>query len=264
MYVRLAFATAINVNPDILLVDEALAVGDAVFQFRCIQRIKDLQKQGVTIFFVSHDLSAVKTLCNRALLLEKGRLVSEGEPYDVINQYQAIVMTAEEGLRSAPKGGEPTSNGSFRHGNGDAAIVSTRVLGRESQEVDIVSTGDPMDLRVRVRIHRPITRPVIGIMIRNRLGLDMYGTNTQLQDLELPGTEAGADLEVAFSLNCWLGAGDYGVTVAVHTADGISCDWIDDAAFFKVLGSRASIGQTNLDARASLVSSTFVREGQAG
>src|SRR5216684_1580355 len=110
MYVRLAFAIAASVEPDILVVDEALAVGDAVFQHRCLRRIKDLQESGTTVLFVSHDLAAVRALCSRAILLNAGRIVSDGRPTDVLNHYQKIIMARERAFEadSAAATGEAT------------------------------------------------------------------------------------------------------------------------------------------------------------
>src|SRR4029079_14862199 len=96
MYVRLAFAIAASVDPDILIIDEALAVGDAVFQHRCLRRIKELHQRGTTVLFVSHDAAAVRALCSRALLLKAGTLLADGKPADVLNQYQKIVMERQE------------------------------------------------------------------------------------------------------------------------------------------------------------------------
>ncbi|MBM3267168.1 MAG: ABC transporter ATP-binding protein [Candidatus Sericytochromatia bacterium] len=246
MYVRLAFATAINVDPDILLIDEALAVGDAVFQYRCIRRIKELQAQGVTILFVSHDLSAVKSLCDRVMLLERGRLVAEGEPYGVINQYQALVMAEEE--RQDGAGHAAPDRGSFRHGNGDATLLEVAVLDADGHRAEMVPTGGDLAVRVRARAVRPLARPVIGFMLRNRLGLDFYGTNTELLGHSLPACEPGDEFEAIFRARCHLGPADYAITAAIHSADGLSCDWIDDAVFFKVLGDSTFEGLVNLHA----------------
>ena len=264
MYVRLAFATAINVDPEILLVDEALAVGDAVFQYRCIQRIKDLQREGVTIFFVSHDLSAVKSLCTDALLLDKGRLLFHGEPYDAINQYQAIVMSAEEGLRVPPDQDGLAVVGRFRHGNRAAALRWIKLTGPGDLPLEVVGTGDPFTIKVKVSVNQILENAVVGIMVRNRFGHDLYGTNTDLHDLRLPNLLPGHEVEVEFRMTCWLGAGDYTVTAAVHTAEGASCDWVDDALFFKALGGRSFIGQSNLDAivEARVVTVASVASGE--
>ena len=135
MYVRLAFAIAASVEPDILVVDEALAVGDAVFQHRCLRRIKDLQEAGTTVLFVSHDLAAVRALCSRAILLNGGRIVSDGRPVDVLNHYQKIIMERERAFEvdSATTGSDaalahaenlaPLSY-TYRHGDGSAEILA--------------------------------------------------------------------------------------------------------------------------------------------
>jgi ABC-type polysaccharide/polyol phosphate transport system ATPase subunit len=286
MYVRLAFATAINVDPDVLLVDEALAVGDAVFQYRCIRRIKEMQAQGVTILFVSHDLSAVKALCDSAILLERGRLAAQGDPYEVINAYQALIMAgagadADTGADADADTGADTDadtgagtdagadadtgagtdagavralRGSFRHGNGNAAIADVSVLSPGERPIEVVSSGDEMVVRVRARVNRAVADPVIGIMVRNRLGMDLYGTNTELLGSKLSDAGPGDALEARFQLRCHLGGGDYAVTVAIHTAGGVSCDWIDDAVFFKVLGSKSAEGLVNLHAQVETAS----------
>jgi ABC-type polysaccharide/polyol phosphate transport system ATPase subunit len=249
MYIRLAFATAINVDPDILLVDEALAVGDAVFQYRCIRRIKELQERGVTILFVSHDLSAVKTLCETALLLEHGRLVAEGDPYTVINSYKALVMSEEERAEAGESPGRaPDLAGSFRHGNGDAAIAGVFVQSPDQERLEIVEAGEDVAIRVAVRTACPIADPVVGFMIRNRLGIDLYGTNTELLGHSIGQVRPGEEFAVTFRLRCHLCSGDYSVTAAVHTGGGVSCDWIDDAVFFRVLGTKTAEGLVDLHA----------------
>src|SRR6266853_6689681 len=134
MYVRLAFAIAANVEPDIMVIDEALAVGDAVFQHRCLRRIKDLQESGATVLFVSHDLGAVRALCSRAILLNDGRIAADGRPADVLNHYQKIIMARERAFLadSAAAAGEPATpddesseplSYTYRHGDGSAEIL---------------------------------------------------------------------------------------------------------------------------------------------
>src|SRR5256714_2489737 len=148
MYVRLAFAIASSVEPDILIIDEALAVGDAVFQHRCLRRIKELHERGTTVLFVSHDAAAVRALCSRAILMNHGRIVSEGEPAEVLNRYQKIVMERErafqaetEALSDAASAEaetfEPLSF-SYRHGNRNAEIVVAELVDATNRRVEIV------------------------------------------------------------------------------------------------------------------------------
>src|SRR5436190_9472121 len=137
MYVRLAFAIAASVEPDILIIDEALAVGDAVFQHRCLGRIKELHERGTTVLFVSHDAAAVRALCSRAILMKSGRIVIDGKPVDVLNHYQRIIMEREEAYRSeaaTPDQGADSElplapvRFTYRHGDGSAEIIGGEVI----------------------------------------------------------------------------------------------------------------------------------------
>src|SRR5215467_13236617 len=128
MYVRLAFSTAIHVEPDILIVDEALAVGDAVFANRCVLKFEELKQRKVTVLFVSHDLGLVKQLSNRAIFLLHGRIVAQGEPRDVINRYIGMVLGRGDTTAVQRNGGTPASH---RHGDGSSEILSVQILNRQ-------------------------------------------------------------------------------------------------------------------------------------
>jgi hypothetical protein len=264
MYVRLAFAIAVSANPQLLLVDEALAVGDAAFQHRCLRRIKEMQERGATILFVSHDLGAVRALCSRALLLNAGSLVIDGRPKDVLNRYQRLIMAREEAYEarerasvdaeaSPPIEGEGVAplHYTYRHGDGSARILSAQLLDDDARPVEVVETGEPVSVRVRVRFEREVDEPVVGFLIRNRHGIHVYGTNTKLQELELGPVCGGEMIEVNFVFNCWLGADSFNIAVAVHSADGVSFDWLDGALFFRVISALPMEGVANLNATAS-------------
>lgn len=265
MYVRLAFAIAVNADPQILLVDEALAVGDASFQHRCLRRIKEMQEQGTTILFVSHDLGSVRALCSRAVLLNAGSIVIDGKPADVLNRYQRLIMAREEAyeaecIAAGEEAAEPASeedekgarlNYTYRHGDRSAEVLSVSLLDSAFRRVELVETGEAVYVRMRVRFNRQVEEPVFGFLIRNRHGIHAYGTNTKLQELSLGRVESGETVEVTFAFNCWLGLDIFNIAVAVHSADGISFDWLDGALFFRVVGSRAIEGLANLDATAS-------------
>jgi lipopolysaccharide transport system ATP-binding protein len=258
MYVRLAFAIASSVEPEILVVDEALAVGDAVFQHRCLRRIKELQESGTTVLFVSHDLAAVRALCSRAILLNAGRVVSDGRPLDVLNHYQKIIMERERAFdeETDPAAGAgalseeslaPLSY-TYRHGDGSAEILAADLTDAARRRVDTVETGEPLTMRVLVRINRDLDDPVIGFLIRNRHGISAYGTNTKEQQIEFGPTRRGEVLEVVFSFSCWLGVDDYSITCAVHNRNGEAFDWIDGARFFRVASETVTEGVANLNA----------------
>ena len=149
MYVRLAFSTAIHVDPEILIVDEALAVGDAVFANRCVRKFQELRERKVTVLFVSHDLGLVKQLSDRAILLLNGRIAAQGAPNDVINRYIGLVLARQEGNKS-DSGLRP----SFRHGDGASEIWGVEILNARGEPVTSVAGGEPITVRVRSRFHR--------------------------------------------------------------------------------------------------------------
>jgi ABC-type polysaccharide/polyol phosphate transport system ATPase subunit len=244
MYVRLAFSTAIHVEPDILVVDEALAVGDAVFANRCVRKFQELRQRKVTVLFVSHDLGLVKQLSDRAILLVGGRMAAEGAPKDVINRYIGLVLEKERS--GAPRSVE--IGGSFRHGDGASEILEVRLLNREGAAVQAVAAGEPVVARVRCRFRRPMPDPMVGILIRTRIGTDVYGTNTRLEKAALGNFAPGDTLEVDFRFDCWLAPQEYTLTVAAQHADGSSNDWVDDALSFTVVDAKALAGVANLRA----------------
>jgi ABC-type molybdate transport system ATPase subunit len=245
MYVRLAFSTAIHVDPDILVVDEALAVGDAVFANRCVRKFEELRARKVTVLFVSHDLGLVKQLSDRAILLLNGRIAAQGKPSDVINRYIGLVLERQQA--QAKK--DERVRGSFRHGDGTSEITEVEILNGNREPVSTVMSGDSITVRVRARFHTAQSHPMVGILIRTRIGMDVYGTNTGIEQIELGELQAGDELEVEFHLECWLMPQQYTLTVATQSADGSSHDWLDDAIAFDVLDTRVASGVANLRAK---------------
>ena len=244
MYVRLAFSTAIHVDPEILIVDEALAVGDAVFANRCVRKFHELRERKVTVLFVSHDLGLVKQLSDRAILLLNGRIAAQGEPKDVINRYIGVVLE-----KQTPVAREERVRASFRHGDGASEIRDVRILNSRGEETATVASGEPITVRVRSRFLRETTDPMVGILIRTRIGMDVYGTNTRIEQAALGSFAAGDELEVDFQLECWLTPQSYTLTVATQNADGSSHDWLDDAIAFDVVDTRIAAGVANLRAK---------------
>jgi|SRR5579871_3241756 len=244
MYVRLAFATAIHVQPEVLIVDEALAVGDAVFANRCVRKFEELRERNVTVLFVSHDLGLVKQLSTQAILLLNGRIEAHGTPNDVINRYIGLVLEKE-----APKIEKGQVRASFRHGDASSEVLSVEVLNVRGEPVTVVNGGECITVRVRSRFHRAIVDPMVGILIRTRIGMEVYGTNTRIEKLHLGEMQPGDDLEVDFQMECWLTPQSYTLTVATQNADGTSHDWLDDAIAFEVVDTRAAAGVANLRAQ---------------
>src|SRR5260370_14789377 len=220
MYVRLAFSTAIHVEPEILIVDEALAVGDAVFANRCVRKFEELRARKITVLFVSHDLGLVKALSDRAILLLNGRIEAHGTPNDVINRYIGLVLARQQATNKK----EGRVRGSFRHVDGTSEILSVEILNSAGEPAASVASGDDVTVRVRLRFHAAASDPMVGILVRTRIGIDVYGTNTRIEQKALGSFQPGDELEIDFQFACWLTPQQYTLTVASQAADGSSHD----------------------------------------
>jgi lipopolysaccharide transport system ATP-binding protein len=266
MYVRLAFATAIATSPQILIIDEALAVGDAVFQHRCMRRIKEMQENGTTILFVSHDPSAIRALCNRAILLNHGKIVAKGTPADVLNRYQKIIMARQQAYEANLKPAETTEPSApapvfnrnatpltylYRHGDRSAEVLQVELLDSSLRRTELVETGEPVSIRIVYVAHADLDHVVCGFMIRNRHGIHIYGTNTELQEVPFEPVRRGQLMEVTFEFNCWLAPDLFSLCVAVHSSAGVSFDWLDGCLFFRVMAATHMEGVANLNATAA-------------
>jgi ABC-type polysaccharide/polyol phosphate transport system ATPase subunit len=263
MYIRLAFAIAVSADPQILIVDEALAVGDAVFQQRCLRRIKQMQEGGATILFVSHDPHTIRALCTRAILFNAGRAEADGKPSDVLNRYQKIIMSSQaayetsrlvageadeaEDLEVLDESFRPI-NCTFRHGDGTAEILSVELLDAARRSLEFVETGEAVLVRVRIKFNAEVNDPVFGFLIRDRHGIHIYGTNTEIQQIYVGRVRRGEVVEMTYAFNCWLGVGEFTITSAVHSAGGVSFDWVDNALFFRVMSPISIEGVSNLNA----------------
>jgi lipopolysaccharide transport system ATP-binding protein len=237
MAVRLAFSVATAARPDILIVDEALSVGDAYFQHKCIRRIKEFQAAGTTVLFVSHDPAAVKTLCGRALLLDQGRLIQDGPPDGVLDYYNAMIAKREANqsiLRAETADGRLTT----RSGTFQARVADVELLDAGGRPVRAFTVGDRARVRVQVEFSDPIVAPTIGILIRDRLGNDVFGTNSFHVAPIKEAYERGDTLRAEFEVSLNLGAGTYTLTVAVHSGAGHlvdNYDWWDKVIAFEMV-----------------------------
>jgi len=253
MYVRLAFSTAIHVEPEILVIDEALAVGDAVFANRCIRKFEELQAGGVTIIFVSHDLGLVKQICNRAIFLLDGRVVEQGDPASVVNRYVGTVLERQKSFEAESRRlrgqTEDRLQYSNRHGDRIAEVIEVELLGEDGAPTRTLESGETARLRVTATFHGRQPQPMVGMLIRTRTGMDVYGTNTSLEKVNVGPCEPGDVVEVEFAFPCWLTPQEYTLTVATQHSDGYSHDWLDDAVAFRVVGAPGIAGVVNLHPR---------------
>ena len=260
MYVRLAFSTAIHVEPDILIVDEVLAVGDAVFANRCIRKFRELQEAGVTVVFISHDLGLVKQICNRAVFLLDGQIEEQGDPSTVVNRYVGTVLERQrEFVLSAPRAGDAGEelsgaklDPSHRHGDRGAEITAVELLDAQGRACRAVQAGARVRIKIACRFHSPQPSPMVGILIRTRTGLDVYGTNTAIEKTAIGPRRAGDAVEVEFAFEAWLAPQEYTLTVAGQNAEGYSHDWLDDVLTFQVMDDRAFTGVAHLNPKVTV------------
>jgi lipopolysaccharide transport system ATP-binding protein len=256
MQVRLAFSTATAVRPDVLIVDEALAVGDAYFQHKSMGRIREFQREGTSLLFVTHDPAAVKTLCDRAILLDRGRLLRDGPPDAVYDFYNALIARKE---RDAAIEQVFSENGvATRSGSRAAELESVELTDAAGSPSRSFATGDAARIVCRARVRQPLPTPTVGFVIRDRLGNDVFGSNTHHLGLGAGECAAGEVLRVAFEIDLRLGAGSYSVSVALHAAEShveSNYDWWDRALVFDVRPARGSpfAGIAQLPVQARLV-----------
>ena len=239
MYMRLGFSIAASLDPDVLVIDEIFAVGDAHFQQKCVRRIRDFRERGATILFVSHDPAAVKTLCDDAVLVHQGEIVDRGAPDDVLDYYNALIARehGEAGFLTISRPARESGVGQ-RAGTFEAVVTEMRLLDEAGSEVKALVAGQAAVLTMRIAFLSDIENPTVGILIRDRLGNDIWGTNTYGLGRETGAFGAGDELEVRWALDMDIGPGQYTVTVAVHTEDVhlYRCfDWADAMLSFQVL-----------------------------
>jgi len=235
MMVRLAFSVATARRPDVLIVDEALAVGDAYFQHKSLDRIRQLRDEGTTLLLVSHDRSAIHSICGRALLLDAGRAVKEGTPEEVMDYYNALV--AERETRTVRQHALDGGKVQTVSGTGEATIADVALLDEHGARVQDVQVGRPVALLIDVQVREDLPELVVGYVIRDRLGQQVYGTNTHHLERPLERIAKGERIRLRFGFDANLGAGSYSVSVALHTgATHVTrnFEWRDLAMIFRV------------------------------
>jgi lipopolysaccharide transport system ATP-binding protein len=236
MQVRLAFALATARRPSILIVDEALSVGDAYFQHKSFDRIRRFRTSGTTILFVSHDRSAVQSLCDRAILLNDGRIIKDGNPEEVTDFYNALIAEKENtrmSVRELADGRKQTVSGT-----GQAEVTRIDLLNSRGEPAECVGVGEQVTLRILVRVNDDLDTLVLGYGIKYRLGQFMFGTNTWYtgQTLDAPVREAEYEFIIAFP--ALLGVGNYSIVTALTDREShlsTNYEWRDLALVFHVV-----------------------------
>ncbi|MGN4050562.1 ABC transporter ATP-binding protein [Pseudomonas sp. SM4] len=239
MQMRLAFSVATARRPDILIVDEALSVGDAYFQHKSFERIRSFRKAGTTLLIVSHDRSAIQSICDTAILLENGRLAMRGKPEEVMDYYNAMLAQREGQIVRQ----EMLANGQVRtiSGTGEAGIVSVRLLDAQGRSLEVAEVGQPVVLEVQTEIRQDIERLILGFMIKDRLGQAIYGINTHRLDKAVTDLSAGERVTFRFAFDMRLGKGSYSVALSLSRLDSHldrNFEWRDYGLVFHVINNR--------------------------
>ncbi|MDU8499549.1 ABC transporter ATP-binding protein [Pseudomonas syringae] len=236
MQMRVAFAVATAIRPEILIVDEALSVGDSYFQHKSFDRIREFQQQGTTLLIVSHDRGSIQALCNRAILLEKGTVIKDGKPEEVMDFYNALIAEKENAtvqLRELEDGSVQT-----RSGSGEATIGPVSLHNAAGERIEYVPVGEPVSLRINAQVNSAIPELVVGYLIKDRLGQPVYGTNTHHMGCKVSDLQPGESLDYSFNFTANLGPGSYSVAVALHTTDSHlsrNYEWVDLTLVFNVV-----------------------------
>ncbi|MGC2458709.1 MAG: ABC transporter ATP-binding protein [Gallionellaceae bacterium] len=283
MVLRLAFAVAIHVDADILIVDEALAVGDEAFQRKCFSRIESFQRNGGTLLFVSHSAAAIVELCNRAILLDQGEMLMDGEPKHVVatyhklvyatadkaeelrhvlkegaadNQDRSAVATAAPAISAAPRGqdheffsAEMKPNTVYYAPRG-AHISSTRILTRDGRQVNGLVVREEYVFNYRVKFDRDVYRVQFGMLLKTLNGIELGGAKWPVDGDAIPFVAEGEEFEMAFTFHCLLLPGTYFLNAGVLGLADDQVVFLDrhvDAVMFKVMGLKDSIATEKVD-----------------
>jgi len=233
MNMRLAFSIAIYSQPQILIVDEALSVGDAHFSAKCTKALRERKEKNMSIIYVSHDLNSLKLLCDRVILLNHGAVVKEGSPEDVINSYNFLISKLnDEQEKMIIKSANNSSFGTF-----DVEIINVSIKG-ESSKSNIISSGENVKLDVKIYSKKDVSNMTVGIMIRDKFGQDIFGTNTYHHKLNID-FEKNKEYLCTYDMALNIGSGKYSITAAVHSSDTHLHDcshWLDYACDFEIAG----------------------------
>lgn len=239
MQMRLAFSVATARRPDILIVDEALSVGDAYFQHKSFERIRSFRTAGTTLLIVSHDRSAIQSICDSAILLDGGRLAMHDRPEAVMDYYNALLAEREgKTVRQEMLSGGQVQTVS---GTGEAGILRVRLLNESERSIEAAEVGQSVVLEVEVEVRQDIERLVLGFMIKDRLGQPMYGINTHRQNQALENLRSGERITYRFAFVMGLGKGNYSVALSLSRLDSHldrNFEWRDFGLVFHVINNR--------------------------
>ena len=236
MQMRLAFSVVTANRPDILIIDEALSVGDVYFQHKSFDKIKEFKSLGTTLIIVSHDSGAIKSICDRVILLEKGQILKDGEPEAVLDYYNALISKKQDVQISQIT----LENGKTAtiSGNKKACIKNVEILDAAGKKIQNLEVGKKIKLKVTVQANENLPSLVLGYQIKNRFSQVVYGTNTYHLKQALKNLKKGEEYDFGFEFEANLGVGSFSVTIALHDSDNHlqnNYEWRDNAIIFNVV-----------------------------
>lgn len=236
MQMRVAFGVVTAYRPEILIVDEALSVGDAYFQHKSLNRIREFQEQGTTLLIVSHDRGAIQSMCNRAILLEKGTVLKDDDPEEVMDFYNALIAE-KENSKIEQFSREDEKVGTIS-GTGEAIVEAIGLYDTEGEIIEFIGVGDPVELRIDVKVNKDIKKLVLGYMIKDRLGQTIFGETSEAHNIVLNDLKENEKISIAYNFNMTLGVGTYSIATAL--AGGKShvegnFEWKDLALLFHIV-----------------------------
>lgn len=253
MQMRVAFAVVTAWRPDVLIIDEVLAVGDSYFQHKSFNRIRQFKAQGTTIVFVSHGLGDVRAMCDRVLLIDKGQVVKDGMPDEVVDYYNALTAAKESSKLTVEQRRVRDGWLLTRSGTGEVALQSIELLDSDTlAPVSVAQVGQRLTLMASAKVRETVPRLVLGYMLKDRSGHVVWGTNTWHTGQIVEAPEPGSTVTFRLTFTCTLGVGSYSFTPALVSTDTHlvnNYEWTDNALIFEVTNSRHSyfIGTNALD-----------------
>ncbi len=266
MTMRLAFSIAIHAEPTCFLVDEALSVGDAYFQQKCMRKIREFRAGGGSIIFVSHDMNAVKTLCDSAIMLDHGRVIDSGEPKDVVDFYQNMILKkthqGDVPVEVCNSKKDPQTINKFDRSPGistnQVELQSIRIYDTSGREITSIESGDSIEVVSKILSRADLTDPHYGIIIRDRYGIEVYGVSTESLNLETSAHKEGEIVTMKCTVSLPVAPGDYSLSVGVANGKFLSgtfreyCLFLLDVIMIKVIHNSNNLkfaGIVNLHAK---------------
>ncbi len=286
MFVRLAFALAINVEPEILIVDEALSVGDVFFQSKCYRRMEEIRKNGTTILMVTHDMGSIIKYCDRVVLLNKGNFVAEGKPGQMVDLYKKILANQMDdleaelqdmndfsgGMQDAGEGGRGGNHGGHgeglmkdkltinpkrtEYGDGRAEIYDLGLFDERGNLTNLLLKGEKFTIREKIRFHADIQAPIFTYTIKDKKGADLTGTNTMYEGADIKPVKSGDCYEVDFTQKMTLQGGEYLLSMSCtgfEQGEHVVYHRLYDVANLTVISNKNTVGVYDMESEVQAV-----------